>query len=177
MAITNGTNTTAHLRDLWETDISVVRSLERQLGFKFDVDLAGTPFNRKAPWVITNDPRFRFDWQIPGLRCSWDAFKTDWSKLGRYGFLNCPFSLKHKFTPLCEHYSRKGMTIVSVLPVAIATGWWQKMERSAERILVPDKRINYIHPMTGVMMNGVNFETAFAIWQPRKHVIIERISI
>lgn len=177
MAVTNGSNTIINQKDIWETDPAVVRALECELGFRFDVDVCGTPFNRKAPWVITKDPRFFFDWSIPGLRCSWDAFATEWHKVGRYGWMNAPFSQKEKFIAMAEHFARRGMTVVGPLPVAMSATWYRDMEQGADRILVPDGRINYVHPMTGKIMKGVNFETVIAVWRPRKSVTVERISL
>jgi hypothetical protein len=177
MAIRNGTNTKAHLRDLWETDPAVVRSLERVLGFKFDVDVAGTPFNRKAPSVITKDPRFFYDCQIPGLRCYWDALATDWSLLGRYAFMNPPFTMKAQFIHRAELMARRGMTVVGMVPAGVCFEWYRQMEKGVDRIIMPDRRINFIHPMFGQVMAGVNFETMIPVWEPGRRVEYVRVTL
>lgn len=177
MAIRGKSNTPPVMRDLWETDREVVRALEKNLGFRFDIDVCGTPENRRAPTVITVDPRWRHDCYIPGFRCHWDAFLTDWSALGRYAFMNPPFTLKGKFIHRAETMARRGMTIVGLVPVALCAGWYRHMEKGVTRIMVPERRINYVHPMTGAVMRGVNFETLVPIWEPGRPVDYVRIEL
>ena len=176
MAIT-GTNTVMSQRDNWETDPVVVRALERILGFKFDVDVCGTIYNRKAPTVITKDPRLYYDCYIPGLRCHWDAMNTDWAVLGRYAFMNPPFTLKSSFISRAVSQAERGITVVGMVPAGICFGWYRKMEREASRILIPDKRINFIHPMYNKIMKGVNFETMIPIWEPGRRVDYVRVTL
>jgi hypothetical protein len=179
MAITNATKTALPHKDIWETDPRIVRAIERLLGLRFELDICGTPHNAKAPRVITLDPRYRHDCNLPvrNPRIYWDALATDWHKLARVAWMNPPFTKKHLFIAKAEREARRGMIIIAPLPVATVTHWYRDMEQGADRLLMPERRVNYIHPMTGRIIGGCNFETVFAIWQPRTTIQIERITI
>lgn len=171
MAITNtGTNTPFNIKDYWMTDPEVVRRLEEVLGFQFDVDVCGSPGNKKAPKVIADEHWWRVHPYI-------DSLTYDWNSLGKYQFMNPPFTLKPAFLARAEQMARRGGVIVGMVPHAPATAWYREMEQGISEIYMPDKRVNYLHPITGKRMNGVNFETVFPIWKQKTVIHYGRFSL
>lgn len=170
MAVTNKSYTDALIKDDWITPVKTVREIERETGIIFDVDVAGSLGNRKAPVVICDEHWWRVNPHI-------NALATDWSKLGRYAFMNPPFSLKLKFIRQAEQMACKHVTTVGIVPVALCAGWWKEMEQGCSEILIPDKRIQYIHPITGKVMKAPNFESAVVIWKPKTSINYGRIVI
>ncbi len=172
MPITNtGTDTPFLIKDYWETQQETVDRLEEVMGFKFDVDVCGSPGSKKAPEVIADEHWWRVHAHIDGLT-------FDWSRLGQRGFLNPPFSSKPQWLARAALMSQsRGMTVVGVVPHAPATAWYREMEQSTSRILSPDKRVAYIHPITGKVMKAPNFETVFPVWEPKKTISYERFSL
>lgn len=170
MAITHATNTAASIKDLWSTPVEVVSRIEQILGIQFEVDVCGTPSNRKAPIVITDATWWRIHPHINGLN-------TDWSRLGQYCFMNPPFSQKERWIAMAEYFSKKGLTTVGMLPVAKCATWYRHMEQGVSRLLMPDKRINYLHPLTGLPVKGVSFETVLPVWEPKRQITYERITL
>lgn len=171
MAVTSPTNTDALVKDMWGTDPRVVRALEDELGFLFDVDVCGTPVTRRAPEVIAEPCWWRVHPHI-------DMWTFDWWRLGRFGFMNPPFSQKDRACARAEHMARRhGMTIVGMLPHSPTTNWYRDMEFGVSRILMPDVRIQYIHPISNRLIKQVSFETTVALWEPRRTMAYERISL
>ena len=178
MPVTNKTKTPFSARDLWQTDPRVVKWMERYFGIKFELDVCGSPFNRKAPKVCINCPSLRHDTkQLENLGIYWDGLNQPWHQMAKTAFMNPPFSAKEKWIAKAEQESRLGITVYGLAPIALATNWWRSMEQGAKKIAVPDKRINYINPMTDKILNGVSFETSIPIWEESRDVHIERVRI
>lgn len=179
MAITNAGGTPPIYRDLWKTDPRVVRWIEGMLGVKFDLDVCGDPYDKKrAPKVCIKDPRVVLDMPaLEKLGFYWDGLAQPWHKMGETGFMNMPFQTKAQWIAKAERESRLGMLIAGISPVAMAAGWFRGMEQGVTYIKVPDRRINFINPMTMQIMKGVNFETVIPIWEERKSIRFERVVV
>lgn len=178
MAVTKPTTTAKSIKDLWCTPVDVVRRLEQVFGLTFDLDVCGTFQSQLTPKTCVYAPQFVHDQKrLQKIGIYLDGLQQDWHKLGRVGFMNPEFSVKEQWIAKAEREARKGFTTIGLLPVAQCTNWYKDMEQGVSDIYTPDRRISYVHPITGKLISGVNFETIVAVWRPRAQIIYNRFSL
>lgn len=142
--------------------------------FPIVIDLAATRANTVCPLYLGPDHhtrRYRDALTVPWARTLRILYPTmALSQLA--AFLNPPWSRTHKLPLLpwikqCVRESRRGLTIVTVLPAAIQTAWWHTyVLPCAYEIRFIPHRVSY-DDEHGVKQANANFNSAIVVWKPR----------
>lgn len=151
MTVTNPSTTKTSEKDHWATDPSDVAWLAEYFCSAFGLDPCASHDNAKAGVY--------FGEYIDGL-------SVRWSDHASLVFMNPPFSQKLKWYEKAHEEMLRGATTVAVAPVMLCAKWYQFVEETADIILIPNRRIKFLHPETGAIMDRPSFETVFPVWRP-----------
>lgn len=149
---------TEDLRDTWCTPLWGVRLLEARLGVPFDLDVAASATNAKAPRYYTRDD---------------DALSLPWACTA--GFMNPPFSLLGEFvdrmiTAHHRHEADVGFGLVTLAD--ISTRYWAQLERwGAERVRIAG-RWSCESPDASVASSSARMP--MALWTMQHPLTVER---
>lgn len=101
--------------DDWETPRLLIDAIEHDMGATFDLDLAGTEANKKAPRVITKE--------MNALKCEWPDFES--------AFCNPPYSIADDFLRRSvrelANYQSADRTVTFLLPARTDKKIFQEM--------------------------------------------------
>lgn len=135
--------------------------------FKFGIDVAANAENRLCEtWCgPDHDDPARKD----GLTADWLQAVAD-DHAYDVAFMNPSWSREQKqpIEPWIEaayRWSRRGMTVVGVLPAAVQTRWWQAFARKADAIWFIPHRVSFVAP-PGRTSSSAGVNTAIVIWRP-----------
>jgi len=71
-----------------------------------------------------------------------DGLKEDWSKY-KSAFVNPPFKDAYKWIKKCHDESKKGCTVVCLLPSKTETAWWHDYALKADEIRFIRRRVTF----------------------------------
>lgn len=114
------------------------------------------------------------------LKKSWDRKYYDMNahfEVVNAFWMNPPFSLASEFTTKAADEAQQGVITLGCVKHAPDTAWFQKMEKRATFIYVPNQRIQFLthdgKPFTRIDKNtgkrvssGANFPLCFPLWTP-----------
>lgn len=133
-----GSKTPKHLRDLWQTPTYLYQYLNRI--YKFDVDLACTTQNCRAPKGIYFDQ---------GM----DALKEDWRNYGNTGFCNPPYSNIDPWVEKAIELGSWGFNTIMVIPTLNGDKRDEMIINNANVTIICG-RVGFINPETGKKISG-----------------------
>lgn len=142
-------------RDTWRTPDNLLRAAERFLNMPFMLDVCANATNTVCDkYYSIDDDALRDD--------------CDWSARRGAAWMNPPYSDP---APWCakaaSESERRGIFVVGLLPDDRSTRWYQQhIEGVASLALVPDRRVAFLHPLTGEPAKGNPKGSVIPIWTP-----------
>ena len=111
------------------TPINLFNEINEEFHFELDpCTSTGKPNNLHTPYY------FLFPKQ--------DGLKEDWSKY-KSVFVNPPFKYAHQWIKKCYEESKKGCTVVVLLPSKTETAWWHDYALKADEIRFIRRRVTF----------------------------------
>ena len=158
-----GSNTDPDVKDELETPPEVFERVQDLLGVFFSWDVCANDNNSKCPDYIkkSEENSLELDWHQDFDGCHVPGQKTValW--------MNPPYSNPLPWCEKAAQESKKGVIIVGLLPDDRSCKWYREfIDKEASLCLIPDKRINFINPLTKQVMKGNNRGPVFPVWTP-----------
>lgn len=143
--------------DEWVTPQDLYDALDSE--FDFDLDVACTPKNCKARYGM--------------MTVAFDALTEEWRNVVPYTsfpmcWMNPPYSKPNllRFSKKAHEESRKGCTVVGLLPGDGSTTWFKKYAMKAHEIRYCAHRVRFIDPKTGKQAGSPAFCSIIVVWKP-----------
>ena len=141
--------------DSWATPQRVFDRIVEVIGLEPGLDVAATRENTKAPLYISEKS---------------NGLSRDWSMGGgnNVAWCNPPYSNPAPWCAYASEQARtKNMFIVGLLPDDRSTKWYQEhIEGEASICWVPNKRISFVNPETGLLQGGNPKGSVIPLWTP-----------
>ena len=131
--------------------------------YYFDIDLAASDDNHLFDLYLTEEN---------------DAIRNNWRDYGVSGFCNPPYSRGNieKFIKKAIEQANLGFKTVMLIPELNGEARSKEIMLNTSRIYHFDKRINFIHPVTGKECKGNSRGSIVAVFdqkrRPADHVLI-----
>ena len=117
----------------------------------FDFDACATAENAKAKRFISPEV---------------DAFKADWSQLGRIAFMNPPYGrgVTGLWLVLARAWAERGLTVVCLVPASVGTAWWaREVTPHAAEVLFLVGRVRFVREGNS---GGAGYDSAIVVYRP-----------
>ena len=144
--------------DTWATPQAVIETIEAWLGMDFTLDVCASYENAKASHYIDEET---------------DALNPDieWKDYHPGGqgvfYMNPPYSNPYPWAERAAKESQRGNIVVGLMIDDRSTRWYQdNVEGLASVALIPNKRIRFINPETGLEQGGNSKGSVIPIWTP-----------
>jgi len=150
------------MKNSWRTDPEVFNALNKE--FNFSLDAAASHDNYLVPNYLTKkEDALSVDWfsackEITAYTCV---------AINRSVFINPPYSrgMVEKFMQKSVEESRKGCTVVLLVPATLDAQWLPRNDISEIRI-VTGGRLSFYHPINNKKVNGNTKGSMFVIFRP-----------
>lgn len=146
----HNSKTPAEVRDSWRTPPWLFAWLDDR--FRFDIDLAASDDNCLVDKFFTVDT---------------DALARPWSKLGRRGFLNCPYSKIDPWVDKAVDEQARGFLTVMVMPSFNGEERFQTIFENASEIIDIVGRVAFLTP-DGKEVKGNTRGSSVYIFDPAR---------
>tara|TARA_R110002049_G_scaffold225946_4_gene397906 strand:+ start:3536 stop:4123 length:588 start_codon:yes stop_codon:yes gene_type:complete len=154
----------------------IIRQLEAVINLDIIIDVCARENSAKASdWYTAEDDALKQCWSSKYIYRQRNSYHERGSNAAC--FMNPPFSMAKEFTSKAADESNYGVVTLGCVKHAPDADWFQKMEKRATFIYVPDKRIQFlkhdgtpftrINPNNGkIVRSGANFPLCFPLWTP-----------
>ena len=138
--------------DEWGTEPAIVETMDNE--FDFTLDACASHDNFKiTPYLTKAD----------------NSLTTCWLEAAGVGgrvWVNPPYSCTGIWIEKCLQESRKGLTVVMLVPAMTSDSWWPDDTAAEFRFI--KGRLKFIDPVTGKTMGGYNRPSVLIIFDPER---------
>lgn len=158
----------------WGTPDSLFDPLDEEFGFGLDV--AAEAHNTKCR--VYYGPDHTLEELRDGLAGDWLARMGTDGVLHRHklaAFMNPPYSreLKMPIDPWLAkavEESKKGLTVVGIIPANVQTRWWQAYVRQAYEVRFLTHRVSFDAPAGVEQSSNAGHNVAVVVWKPLRQL-------
>lgn len=155
-------NSTRHapIKDRQATPYELVAAVESALNMAVAWDVCAEAATAKAPRYWTREQNaLGFDWAL--------TLRGAGVMPGSLLWMNPPYSAIPQWLARAIRAARAGYCLAVLVPDDRSTAWYRQQVRGvAHTLLVPQRRVNFLHPETGVPIRGNPRPSILPIYGP-----------